>query len=898
MEIFCPNNHLILDAQSCKTCSWQRPIGGQVGKLFWGPVDLQAGLGGESREKFASMCTVGDILITALRSNELVGLSLSSGYIKWRSALPLGKQVNVLLNNGEKAYLVMLDTHSLMESASCGCIYQIDPQNGQLTGFWQAPSHDLTPPVFWKDRVLVRTAESKLYALQADDPNKEFWKISLQTWWASPLLICDNKVLLLDGNAMFNESNLLAVEALDGQLSWHRPLSGMPIKKLVASDQMVYVIDNKKDLQCRNIMNGEIEWHKEFLLVYSAPVVCGGLVLIVVRGNRNAQAPDHYLLVALKAETGKIHWQIGLPSKVLIPPYCVDETVLLADVDGKLSARKMHNGEESWSFVLGHDEDSIQTNPLVTGDMVVIGSYFGKLAAISIRQPLAVLKSPESYLEQNQYKLAAEAYALNSDYFHAAQIYEKKLQEHGKAIQLYEIGNNFQNAADLSFAKKNYSAALEYYRKAGDRLGEAKTLLVMGGDEEAYQIFVETKAYEIGAAAMEAQGHNKWAAKLFLLAGSVKDYERLITQTSWDASEVEILRREGKHLLAALWNMENHMYLEASKDYRHEEKFSEEFDALRKHWTEKQNQVEKSALQRIAELGEILGDEYCAASAWKELKRFKYAGDAYRKVAEKLERQISESGDQMADGKKAEIARMYELAADAYKQEGSEQEELQCLYLWRKYKEIPFVIVPQGTTRVGFKEDEFNTLVLEFINIGFGRAIDVTVKLAADLFEVDANSRTIKFNLSAENSVTKPIILRPLIGQHGATVPLGLTWSWKADADERTFQQSWSIPVKVVSLQEAHSTDTTIYQIQNVENLVKGDQHRGDNLSVVRENASMNRSKTPDKTDSDKGSTLRISLTEDHEGSNKKIICQVCGRANSFEAIHCNGCGTKLDRSQ
>jgi hypothetical protein len=66
MDIFCPNKHLILDASTCPKCGWQRPISGTLGKSLWGPVDLLAGLGGESRDKFANMVSVGKILMLSL----------------------------------------------------------------------------------------------------------------------------------------------------------------------------------------------------------------------------------------------------------------------------------------------------------------------------------------------------------------------------------------------------------------------------------------------------------------------------------------------------------------------------------------------------------------------------------------------------------------------------------------------------------------------------------------------------------------------------------------------------------------------------------------------------------------------------------------------------------------
>jgi tetratricopeptide (TPR) repeat protein len=104
----------------------------------------------------------------------------------------------------------------------------------------------------------------------------------------------------------------------------------------------------------------------------------------------------------------------------------------------------------------------------------------------------------------------------------------------------------------------------------------------------------------------------------------------------FDISELEKLRASGNYETAAQWGMKNGAYLEAAKDFRKSGKEQDELNALKQYVQENSDLAVPWVWQRIAELGEGLGDLQSAANAWLMLDRPEDAGDAYLKLANSL----------------------------------------------------------------------------------------------------------------------------------------------------------------------------------------------------------------------------------------------------------------------
>jgi outer membrane protein assembly factor BamB/tetratricopeptide (TPR) repeat protein len=899
MDIFCPNKHLVLDASTCPKCGWQRPISGTLGKSLWGPVDLLAGLGGESRDKFANMVSVGNTLILALRSNELVGVSLIDGRVLWRVAISVGKNVVSFSEHMGKPLVVLQDTHSLIANVECGCLQLIDPENGDLTPVWAAPSHDLTPPLYQDGKMFIRTAESKLYCLDQDHPDQEYWQYDLQTWFASPLVIAAGQILVLDGYAMFGEYKLVAVNVEDGRFSWEKKIAGIPSKPLAGNAQQVFVLDGRKSLLALDAQNGELIWQQELSRIYAPPVADDQFIYLVVRGNADTQAEDHYLLQCLTVQNGELVWQQPLSARVRLAPLLVDDILLMADDHGVFQAKRAYNGDTLWQNPVGQNDDPIQTHPYVVGNHVVVGTYYGKLAAITIKQTPVGMQTPETYLDQGAFEEAAAAYALQGDYLEAAKLYETKLGAFDEALELYEKGQAYQQAAKLAFANSHYSKALENYRKSDDPMGEAETLLKMGNVEGAAKIFRNLGDIDRSAQLLEDAGNLKHAAQLYREAGRINDYLRLITKTLFDISELEKLRASGNYEIAAQWGMKNGAYLEAAKDFRETGSEQDEFNALKQFVQKSQDQADQWVWQRLAELGEGLGDPQTAAKAWLMLDRWEHAADSYFKLANSLAIQFGDELDHLSNSEKDQISDLYQKAAKAYQEAGLIENEERCLHQVRRFQQLPKIIILQVESK-GFREMEWNMLTLTLQNIGFGRAADVTFNIGASRFEIQEQSRRFSFNLSSGSTRQKSLNLRPIQGHFGDKVPLELEWQWK-DSRGRTYTDKGSVPVQVLRERDSQTSVPVIYQFQNVENLVQGNQikgdqvdQKGDRVVITRGGGLPTRGSIDVKTDEGDHIEIETGSKGNHNHESRLITCPQCGGTISSKAKYCIHCQWEL----
>jgi outer membrane protein assembly factor BamB len=781
--------------------------------------------------------------------------------------------------------VVFQDTHALTEAVSPGSIEILDVADGHLEPYYVAPSHALTLPLFYQDRFIVRTAESKLYALDRNDPTKVIWKYPLKTWWATPMNLVDGKVVLVDGNTILSNGTLLAIDAQNGSLCWKKELEGWPTKLLAGSETQLAFINNKVELQVLDVRNGKTLGQREFASIYSSPVLHEDQVILSVRGGTNKQSPNYYSLISLSRQTGEPKWQVPLPCRVRIPPACQADTILLADDAHNLTALSNVDGATRWTYSLSDGDDFIHTHVLLTETLAVFGTYFGQLVAINTKEEQNATESPAVCIEKGDWKSAAQAHALASNFVEAADIYAEKLGEVDKALQLYERGNAFAKAARLASDNKLYSLALEYYRNAHDVLGEAETLLQMEDLEGAANLFIGLDDIPRAASLMEQAGKLKTAADLFRRSGNNSDWIRILQTSEFDDDLAEELRKQGYFEAAATWEINAQKFLEAAFDFQTLGRPQDEFDALKQHIAQASSQVAQWIWQRLAGLGEQLGDYLTAAEAWLELESPKNAGFAYLTHAQNLAGQINKPLVNIPENKKKQLAELFLKAADAFDTAFLVEHRDRCLQEVNRYQQLPKVIIPEAMCKSGFRELEWNTLTLPVKNVGYGTAKEVTINITEDLFELLPQFRTIKFNLAAEGSRPQEIRLKPKEGSRGETVPLEINWSWK-DKRGAEYQVSESVTVKVLAKYDPRSTGGPI--TVNI----------GDTLNIIRNNGNPYEGGIALK--SSDGGQIGASISKKIAELRESVICEcpICHREIESVAKYCPYCQTLLTKAQ
>lgn len=888
MDIFCPNNHLMLSSQTCPKCGWKRTVEGEVGKLYWSPIEFNTPIGGVSRSSLTSFINYNDVLVLSTRNNELAAVSLDKGEIIWRVALPKGQRATGFTSHEGKIYVTVQDTHSLMEGVNGGYIGSLDLQNGEVVPVWKTVSHDLTPPLFIDEQIFFRTAESRIISLKSFSDDKFIWERDCQSWWSAPLTHFGDYIVYADGDPMLDETEVVALDKATGKKAWVFPLPTRPSYHLIGDDKFIYVVIFNKRIIVLDTKSGQKINEIPLSKIYCQPVLAGKLLLYTARGS-TTDTDGYYQLHVLDTEKFSHRYKKALAKKVRIPPVIIEDTVFLADDDSNISALSASDGKELWSLI-NTDEDVILTTLYQANDQLLYGTYLGKVYSVTFRQPKECPEDVESLIKAEDFISAAAVHALRGEFDKAAQLYVSPIGDIDKALLLYEQGNLCNKAAKLAFDNKLFSKALEYYRDIKDVNGEANTLLAMGDLDEAARLFHNQGNLLKAAELSEQAGKFSAAARLYKEAGRMVDYLRLITKTILDYSEVEELRRHNNFDVAANWEMQNKQYLEAAKDYRKAKHFDMELNAYKSYLEQPESQPEQWVWQRVAELGTNLSDYLVAASAWMKLDRWGKAGVAYQKYAEQLAAKIPEITDGFTTPEQLEVAEYYQLAVDAFNEEGISDCRDYCKEMVRKFQQLPKIVVLLVETNVGLREMEWNILTLTIKNIGYGRARKVQFSLDEERFEVQGDNVYEEFNLASGLTQARHIHIKPHRGEYGDSVPLQINWSWK-DNTGKDYHDGGSISVPVARQREELPSQPINVTFQDI----KGDlvTQKGDNINVVTNTGSVSQP-TAHVTTADKEDNLRDSCKTPTDNFEQPLkICINCHRQIAKNAKYCSYCQMK-----
>lgn len=503
--LFCPKRHLLLAAARCPQCGWQRPPARRQGEAAWGALELGAGLGGPGTGVFARPAVAGDVAVWALRDGELVTLELASGQILRRQALEAGRRVAQLAADSAGDLLLALSDERLMGEAGAGWLESFDARRGQRRRIWPLdqegdPSASLlSPAVVGSGCILLRTSQPELVCLESEapQPGRLRWRLALQSWWPQAPVIAQGAsggwAALQDGRPMLNEGRLLVVALATGQVIWERPTAEMAPQAPLFCGESLVVASRKNGLACLDAASGSLRWRALLPKIYSELACDGRQVYVVARGEKAATSPRHYLLTGLDLDSGEITWQAPLPGPAHLLTCLSDGTLAAGDAQGRVLAFRPGSDSPAWQYVLGSDEDPLQSHFVEAGGLLLVGSYHGRAAALQL-EPLAPLDDPAGHIARGELLQAAEAYALAGDLEKAGNIFALELGEPELALALFRHAGKVAEAAQAlhaaaeSAAKRSpepgagqsdeqwiahcYALAADCYAETGDEAGE------------------------------------------------------------------------------------------------------------------------------------------------------------------------------------------------------------------------------------------------------------------------------------------------------------------------------------------------------------------------------------------------------------------------------------------
>ena len=481
-QIFCPNDHLILDDNQCRICGWKRPAPADLGKMLWGPLNLGSGLGGPGSGVPARPALSGDVLVLLLQSTEIVGVSLEEGRVIWRNAIPAGMGAHWLVADGMRV-LISLSEMDIMSAQNRSLLQEIDPQNGNLNTIWEEKAQQLSPPVLSDEHIILRSSASELVCLSRQVEPKEIWRQGLEKFSMIPPAVGAGQVLVNDGDFFKYDGKLRSFALKTGDPLWQTALEEMMSDKPAFFKDRFVVREWRKKITARSLTNGDLLWEKSLSRAYSPLVGDGEQVYLSIRGDASQPGQARYRLVGLEVQDeGRETWGMNLPARQRMQPILNGNTLLLGGDDGQVRALNIGESSFAWQAELGSKEDPVRAMLLNEKGLLAAGTYFGQLALFQSAAQKSALLDPREHLQQGEFEQSAAAFALRGDFEQAAAIYQDELKQPKKALRLLEEGGLFLNCARLAEKLELFTEAEEYYRKAGE-LEALPELLLKKGDK-------------------------------------------------------------------------------------------------------------------------------------------------------------------------------------------------------------------------------------------------------------------------------------------------------------------------------------------------------------------------------------------------------------------------------
>jgi len=285
----------------------------------------------------------------------------------------------------------------LIDTCLVGLLCSLTPTRGGDWPQWRGPERDGA----------AAADEIPLSNLPPDP--RPLWRLQIGAGWASPV-VSQGRLYYLD--AQDHHERLHAVHASDGKEIWRAELDsvmhdeqgpdGPRTTPLVAGDR-IYAQSSLGELQSRRIADGTLVWRTNFRTNFAAPWLgedsvipgaaehgyTGSPVLVGDRLVAGVGATNGAGLVAFHAKTGKVLWQSQNDLAAYASPIraTLDQEVqvIAFTVTGLLSVSP-NDGRVLWRFPLRSSYGRNCLTPVVTGDVVITGTYQSGLLGVQVRR--------------------------------------------------------------------------------------------------------------------------------------------------------------------------------------------------------------------------------------------------------------------------------------------------------------------------------------------------------------------------------------------------------------------------------------------------------------------------------------------------------------------------------
>jgi len=295
------------------------------------------------------------------------------------------------------------DSHALYVSSSG--ITRIDLQSGQPV--WKRLEAIQTFEPVLTERYLLAGTSQGLYALETDD-GRVLWRLKLTGPVFSPALW---------GNVAFasdHQGSLIALKANTGELIWQRIFKGW-LYTPVIEDSVLIVGGQEHRVYGLNTETGHTLWQIKIpheLVYRPVPVGNGSVILTTFAGDilninvkrgeiiwhRSLPAPAHSpviinqqtliptldgSLLNLDSRDGQLKWAFQLAGRPRVSLRMLDNTIAVADGQGRVVGLDLNNGKRFWEF--RYQGEMIGRPVVHENDILIIRKTFSGMRSESYR---------------------------------------------------------------------------------------------------------------------------------------------------------------------------------------------------------------------------------------------------------------------------------------------------------------------------------------------------------------------------------------------------------------------------------------------------------------------------------------------------------------------------------
>ena len=336
-------------------------------KILW-----QAKLGSAGNYDFSPVVEAG-VVYAASAEGDLLKLDSTNGKELWRIKVDEKLTGGV----GVGGSLVLVGTQK-------GAVYAYD-NAGKLQWLSRLSSEVLSAPKYYDGMVIVRTGDSRIYGINADDGSRK-WVYDR----TSPALTLRSSAgLVVDGGAVyagFAGGKLAAIRADNGNLLWEasvaQPKGVTEIERIaditslpMVDGPLVYAVAYQGRIAAVDRATGRVVWNRDISSLTGLSHEDARIYVSHAVGS----------VYALDYATGKTYWrQAALKDRQVTAPLPMGDRVAVGDIEGYVHFLKREDG--AFSARIKTDETPIMPQLVtINSDTLLAQSRGGGLYAIQVK---------------------------------------------------------------------------------------------------------------------------------------------------------------------------------------------------------------------------------------------------------------------------------------------------------------------------------------------------------------------------------------------------------------------------------------------------------------------------------------------------------------------------------